>query len=328
MKKTISVVGLSAIVISFMVMGCQKNDSTSSVPISDSTVQSTVLQNANDQTLIQNDEEYFEQDISTALANSAHNLDGTKDSSSYDFTTLPSVTIDKSPIRNGIKKINLEYAPSYLINGIKKSGLITLELLSGTKWTDKDAVLKETFDSVTITINNKTRSYKIIRYLTNKTGGSRWQVSVNFPFSYAIRVQGSVKYDNNLVGNYWIKRKNSFTSTSPTLGTPTIFVSDGDSIIGNDTCLMGGTSRYNNGFLVKSKQTFIAAQACNYVKPYLGTRTYTNTTDNSSFTILYGVDAAGIQVNNQATPCSSLYGYRLSWTKVNGQLTSEVVAYK
>ncbi len=328
MKKTIAIVGFSATMMIFMLLGCKKDDGGSnSTPVSDSTIQVSVFQNATDQILIQNDEEFIEQDISTALAKSLYNFDGTKDSA-FDGTTLAVAYINKFDyFSSGVKKFNLAYRSGIEINGISKKGIITVELIKGTKWNEKDAVIKETLDSVSIAYNNKTRTYLGTRFITNINGTSKLDISASKPFAYAVRVYGSVVHEDKKVTNYWIARRNSLTNNSPIAAIPTTFATDGDTTVSSSVCSMGGTSRNGNTFLVKAPQTYVAAQACNYAKPYLGTRTYTNTADNSSFTILYGVNAAGTQLGNPATACDSLYGYKLSWTKGNGQLTSALVAY-
>ncbi|MFP5042177.1 hypothetical protein [Parasediminibacterium sp. JCM 36343] len=324
MKKTILVIGSASLAILFVLTACSKNDSSNSTPVTnrDSTLQLTVVQNAADQTIVQNDEDILESDAGIAIK-VASNLDGSVPAGSkYDITTLNGAVIDMSSLSVNNKVVKIGYGGS-TVNNITKSGNVTITLISGSKFTDAGAVVKETFDSVAIAYNHKTRIYQGTRYIKNIAGGSRSAVSVSFPFIYSIRTSGTVTFEDKSTASYWVARRNSLSNISVNPAFPTTYASDGDSTLSGDTCSIGGTSRYGKIFRVKSAQTYAASTNCGFAFPYQGIRNYIS--DNTSIKITFGVDANGNPVGNNTTTCA--YGYNIQWTKLNGQTGLVTVAY-
>jgi len=330
MKRTALALALMMGLIVITVIGCKKTDSGStstrppSTPENELILQSTLSQNASDQTEIQSDEDLIEGDIQKAVK-VASNFNETLPDQNYPFndTALVGAKIDMSAITATQKKMIIYYQ-NINDNGITKRGHVTIQLINGSSWIAQGAQIMETFDSVKITKGGVTRIYQVNRYITNVFGGYSYWCNVSTPFIYKIRSYGTVLFSDNTVATYWIARKNSLSTTSAIKTIPSLLLSNGDTIVNGDTCTMGGTSRYKTSFRVKDSQTYAAKLLCGYSRPYLGIRTLIA---GDTVKITFGVDASGNQSGSDTTACGSIYGYKIEWTKLNGLSGSRVFSY-
>lgn len=330
MKRTALAFALIMGLLVVTVISCKKTDNGStstrppSTPENEATLQSTLSQNASDQTEIQSDEDLIEGDIQKAVK-IASNFNGTLPDQSYPFndTALVGAKIDMSAITPAQKKIIIYYQ-NINDNGVTKRGHVTIQLINGSSWIAQGAQIMETFDSVKVTKSGVTRIYQVNRYITNVLGGYSYWCNVSNPFIYKIRSYGTVLFPDNTTATYWIARKNSLSTTSAIKTIPTTFSSNGDTTVNGDTCTMGGTSRYKTTFRVKDSQTYAAKLLCGYSRPYLGVRSLIA---GDTVKITFGVDVNGIQSGSDTTACGSIYGYKIEWTKLNGQAGSKVFSY-
>ncbi|MFP5042176.1 hypothetical protein [Parasediminibacterium sp. JCM 36343] len=316
MKKVMLISGVAIAAILFTISGCKKNDTATAPSVADeTTLQTNVSANAADQTNVQNDDDAIANDASRA-SDAVAPFDATTVSggATSDSSTVAGAVIDKSPLKQGVKKFFIRYIGANGF-GVTKSGKVTVELINGSKWTDKGAVLKETLDSVQINYNGKTRIYNGTRYVTNVSGGYMYTGILINPNIYTVHAYGTVTFEDNSTRTYWAARKNTFNKTTAT------FTSSGDTTVNGDTCTIGGTSRFNKPFLVKAPQTYVASFDCNYFRnPIAGVRTYVS--DGRNVTITFGVDVSGNQVTSGCA-----YGYNITWTKLNGQSKTITIKY-
>ena len=313
MKKTILISSIFSFVLIFAVFSCKKDSTKTTTSTADeATLQVQTTTNAADQASIQSDDDAISNDAARGSEttiptfSTAPSLDTSFDNGS--------VTVDRRPILNGLRKIYIRY-PGIRYLGITKTGTITVELIAGNKWTDVGATLKQTFDSVTITnnITGKTRVYNGVRYITNVNGGNNY-IGAPDTAKYRVRVYANVTFDNGTTKNYWVARLNSFAKTAK------VFTSEGDTLAYGAKCSIGGTSRYNKEFHVEAPQAYQTNAVCGWANPSAGIRSLI--TDNRTITVTYGVDAAGNQVSSGCA-----YGYKVSWTKLNGTTGTYIVSY-
>ena len=325
MKKTILTSAIAFIAAAFLVIGCNKSNTSSPSTADENGLQSKVTQNAQDQANIQNDEDAKANDATTAtetvpaFGNLTGNIShiatfGVTDSVFLDSTTSRWFIIDKTPFKLKIPRIVLWYRGLMDSSGFVKRGKITVQLINGKKWTDVGAELKET-DSVYVTFNGKTRFYACDRYITNVSGGYKGINTLPNPFIYTMHAYGSVTFDDGSQRTYWVTRKNTFTKTAPYT-----FSVAGDTTINSVACTIGGTTRYGENFLVQAPQAIASNLYCGYFNPTSGIRILTFRKE--PVTITYGVDAAGNQVTSGCA-----YGYKINWTKLNGNVGTAVIAY-
>lgn len=329
MKKTILTTVIAFFTITFLVIGCSKSGtSTSPSNTDETTLQAKVTQNAEDQTNIQNDDDARANDATAAaetvpgfglnsVNNNAHfGTFGITDTISIDSTTSKWFIIDKTPFKSKIARIVLRYRGiREALTGYIKKGKITVELINGKKWTDVGAILKET-DSVYITFNGKTRFYSGERIVTNVSGGFYNLNQLPNPFVYKIRAYGNVTFEDGTMRTYWIKRINTFTKTSPYT-----FTIAGDTTVNSNVCTIGGTTRFGDNFLIQAPQAISANAVCGYGKPTAGIRILSYYSE--PITITYGVDASG----NQVATGDCAKGFKINWTKLNGQQGSVIIDY-
>ena len=329
MKKAFLTTSIACFVILLFIVGCSKNStSTSALTATDEAALKTqVSQNAQDQTVIENDNDAIASDA-TAAAETVPGFDAsttvtglhgalfgapsTTDSASYAW-----FIIDKSPIVKKIKRMIVRYRGLWETGrGVLKQGYITIDLINGTKWTDVGAVIKET-DSVSVLYRNgKKRIYQGTRYLTNVSGGYYSLKSpVLTPFIFTMHATGSVTFEDSTVRNYWIARRNTMNKVSPY-----VFETNGDTTINGSLCTIGGTTRYGNSFLVQSPQAISANLDCGYANPTAGVRI--NTSKGETVTLTFGTDSTGTQVNSGCA-----WGYKINWTKLNGQQGTAIISY-
>ncbi len=320
MKKAVLTTSIACFIILFIVIGCSKN-STSSTPSTadETTLQTTVTQNAADQNNIQNDDDAISNDATAATetvpgfgTNATCNTSKIATFGATDSTSVPGTRIDTNFVRIRIPRIILWYRGILDASGFIKKGKITVELIKGKRWTDTGAILKET-DSVTITRNGNTRIYEGVRYVTNVSGGSYYKGPTN-PFVYTMHKSGTVTFENGTVRSFWVARKNTFNKRTYT------FTSDGDTTINGSLCSIGGITRFDFPFLVQSPQTYVSNAICGFDRPTEGIRIHTS--HNQEVTLTFGVDTSGTQITSGCA-----YGYKINWTKLNGQKGTAVISY-
>jgi len=326
MKRTALALALMMGLIVITVIGCKKTDSGStstrppSTPENEFTLQTTLSQNASDQTEIQSDEDLIIGDVQKAIF-AANNFNGAQ-STSYDTKTLPNAVIDLRASKTN-KLITIGYVSDSAINGVSKNGTITIQLTKGANWNTAGATISES-DSVKITYNGISRVHQSNRTITNILGGKRDSVSKYSSYVYSVHSYGVVNFPDNTTCNYWITRKNTLSNSSSFATLPVIFSSNGDTTINGDVCTMGGTSRTKTKFRVKDSQTYATSLLCGYSRPFLGIRSFIA---GDTVKITFGVDASGNQSGSDTTACGSIYGYKIEWTKLNGLSGSRVFSY-
>jgi len=276
-------------------------------------LQVTSQTNANDQARLQNDDDVFSNDAAQAIDNDAEF--GTVPSKNVDSATIEGAVIDKRGLLN--KKVVLSYWGKN-INGVIKTGKITIELISGSKWRDAGAVIKQTFDTCSITRNNKTIVFNGTRYVTNVKGGTFAGMYLKGDtIVHQVRVNGTVTFENGATKTWWAARRNTYFIKLLSLN----FISSGDTLINSEACAMGGISRFGNAFVVKAPIDLKIVNTTTCVgKPQSGVRVFTS--DNRTVTVTYGVDSQG---NAVTSGCA--YGYKVEWTKYNNAKGSAIIAY-
>jgi len=328
MKKTILTTVIAFFTIAFLVIGCSKSGtSTSPSNTDEATLQAKVTQNSEDQTNIQNDDDQIDNDANKAAeivpgfgALSVNNFThistfGADSTSTFDSTYFPLFIIDKSPFKLKLARLIIRYRGIMDSTGYTKVGTDTVELIAGKKWTDIGAKLKETHN-VSITYNGKTRVYSGERIVTNISGGYYNLFRSPNPFIYTMHAYGKVTFEDGAMRDYWITRKNTFNKTSPFT-----FSIAADTAVNLDSCTIGGTTRFGDNFLVQAPQAISSNLLYGSGRPTLGIRILTYATI-PPVTVTYGVDANGNQVIGKRP-----YGYKINWTKLNGQQGSVIIAY-
>jgi hypothetical protein len=196
--------------------------------------------------------------------------------------------------------------------GVVRSGEIVIELINGDNWINEGAVLKLTFNDVKITYLGKSLVYNGTCYITNVSGGLPF---ISNTVVHSMRVNATVKFEDNTTLTWWAARKNSYMKNDLS------FHSESDTIVNGESCTMGGVNRYGSNFLVKAPEAIVSNATCGFDKPVTGTRVFVS--DNRNTTITFGVKANGSSVSSG--DCA--YGYKIEWITWSGQSATLIISY-
>jgi hypothetical protein len=304
MKSAITLLALAAIL---SITSCKKSSNSPSTG-NEMQLQASVTQNAADEYNVQTDETSISSDANAAVAtNPSFVVSGSK----ADSSTIAGAIVDRTLITALSKKIKIIYR-GLAVLGVVRSGEVVIELVSGDSWINKNAVLKLTFNDVKITYLGRSLVYNGTCYITNVSGGLPF---ISTTVVHSMRVNATVRFDDNTTLTWWAARKNSYFQNDLS------FKSEGDTLVNGESCTMGGVNRYNANFLVKAPQAIVSNATCGFDKPVAGSRVFVS--DNRNTTITFGVKANGSPVNSG--DCA--YGYKIEWTMWNGHTATLIISY-
>ena len=304
MKSTNSVTAILAAII-LINSSCQKNNNS---PKDETQLQASVSQNAVDEYNVQSGEQFISADANTAVAvNPSFSVSGSTNNS-----IIAGAVIDKSQLTAFVKKIKIIYNGDDVL-GVTRTGNITVELVSGNSWLNAGAVLKITVDTLKVNYLGKSWIYNGTCYIKNVSGGLAF-IAPDIVV-HSMRVNGTVTFDDNTTLTWWSARKNSYHKNDLS------FSSEGDTLINNESCTMGGVNRFGTAFLVEAPQAIVSNATCGFDKPVAGTRIFTS--DNRNATITFGINENGTSVSNG--DCA--YGYKVDWTTWSGQNATLIISY-
>lgn len=289
------------------ITGCKKSSNTPSSG-DETQLQASVTQNAADEYNVQTDETSLSSDANAAVA---ANPSFTVSGSETDSSIIAGAIVDKSLITALSKKIKIVYR-GVAVLGVVRSGEVIIELVNGDSWINRGAVLKLTFNDVKITYPGRSLVYNGTCYIANVSGGLAF---ISNSVVHTMRVNATVKFDDNTTLTWWAARKNSYFKNDLS------FKSEGDTLVNGESCTMGGINRYGSNFLIKAPEAIVSNATCGFDKPVAGTRIFVS--DNRNTTITFGVKANGFPVNSG--DCA--YGYKIEWTMWNGHTATLIIAY-
>lgn len=304
MKLAITLFALAAILI---FSSCKKSSNTPSSG-DETQLQASVTQNAADEYNVQTDETSLSSDANAAVAT---NPSFTVSGGTTDSSIIAGAIVDRSLITAFSKKIKIVYR-GVAVLGVVRSGEVVIELVNGDSWINQGAVLKLIFNDVKITYPGRSFVYNGTCYITNVSGGLPF---ISNTVVHSMRVNATVKFDDNTTLTWWAARKNSYFQNDLS------FKSEGDSLVNGESCTMGGVNRYNSNFLVKAPQAIVSNATCGFDKPVAGTRVFVS--DNRNTTITFGVKANG----SPASSGDCAYGYKIEWTMWSGHAATLIISY-
>lgn len=224
------------------------------------------------------------------------------------------------------KQITFTFDNTTVCTNRIRSGKIIAKLIVGNRWSDADAVLKITFQnySVTYVATDIQFVYNGTKTITNLTGGLVRNLGAGTNVvEHKVRGNLSVTFEDGTQRNWWIARHNTYDYNAGNYR----FITNGDTLLANpDTVLaqipysIGGTTRYGTEFLYRTTAPIVLLAGCGWDRPVDGQRIVIH--NGRGVTVTLGVDALG---NPAGGSCA--YGYKIQWTRVNGQLGTAVIAY-
>ncbi len=230
--------------------------------------------------------------------------------------TVSGATIDDSTFI-GSKKIVITY------NGLSGDGLrmrtgeVTMQLITGTKWSDAGAVMKIDAKDLRITKQSSGKSIVIngTHYITNVSGGRAW---LNPSVTHKVRGNTEVAFDNGTKRSWQVARVRTFTNNS---GVLTATIAGDTTINGYSNVVVWGTNRRGISFYTQITQPIVFNSICTN-RPISGIKIHNGL--SKAITVTFGVDVAG----NPTTGGSGCpYGLKINWQDRKNNTRTAVISY-
>lgn len=225
------------------------------------------------------------------------------------------VTIDSSLIAN--KKMTITFNGNNCAGTRTRTGKVTVELISGSKWQDAGAVLKVTYQDLKI-VRNQTGKYVILNGVkthTNVSGGLVRNLGLTgTPATIVRKIESSnmnITFTNGTSRTWNIARQRTFTKSGDYL---VITVSGFGEANGHTNLVEWGTNRRGTEFYTEISTPIVYSQACDY-RPSSGVKTHYVGTRQVKVTL--GTDSTGAPVSSG---CADYY--KIEWTSLTGTKTA------
>ncbi len=236
---------------------------------------------------------------------------------------LCGATIDTSQLSQKIVIFNFDSVTPCFNASRTRAGQIKVQLTSGNLWADTNAVLTITYINFKITrlSDHKSITFNGVKTLKN-INGHNWLsfLSGNATFKYQERAFNiQVSFDNNLHATWNSARITEWTYTPSALRLN--FTSNGDTTLAGVAHVDSwGTNRYGKSFTTYYTSPIFSNSDCGLWKFNSGELVHW--VNGKNFLLTLGVDQQG---NPSTLTCA--YGYKVSWTGIDGNMKSVVLSY-
>ncbi len=317
-KKTSWLLFLAVILVGSVIsISCKKTieNLTDSLDATNATSAKT---QSSDVSLVNSETDQTDNDVNSITSASAK-MSGAGNTTS---SGVGDVTIDSS---SSFKTLRVTFNGTQ--NGCKKrTGTITIDLISGNRWVDVGAVLQYTFTNFKVfnVCTNKSITINGVRKMTNISGGNIFKLTTGSiaKLTHQIRAEYKVNFTDSL-GNsdsalWHVARKTDIVYGLNVYG----FTFSGDTTLNSISNVESwGTTRKGASYVTAFPTPVVSNTSCGLWKPTAGV--VTHTVGIFPFTVQYGVDAAG----NQVSPPNCAGYYKVTWINVAGNTVSAIISY-
>ena len=308
MKNTLKFAFSALLVAGLAFTSCKKDKAPTSPTEADEST--TFVQHSADVNTSNNAADMSFDDAENALAPSS--LGGAKMTSLY--PNICGASVDTTQITT-LKKVVITYTGTSC-DGLKnRSGSITVQLTSGLKWKDVNAVLTITYNNfkVTTIATGKSHTLNGVHTLKNTSGGLVAHIGNSPNPSIIVRqiraTNMTLTFDDGTVRNWSAARKRTWTGTG---GFPTSLSISGDTVLaGVSNTEVWGTNRAGNAFTTVMNTPLTVNSTCGWFSPVSGMKKHT--VNSRVSTITFGTDASG---NVVSSGCPN--HYIINWTSPLG----------
>jgi hypothetical protein len=204
-----------------------------------------------------------------------------------------------------------------------RSGKIKVQLTSGNKWADVNAVLTITYIDFKVTRLSDNVSVKLngVKTLQN-VNGNNWLGFLLGTSHFLYRERSNniqVTFDDNSQ-SVWNTAKLTTWKYSPS-DTKITFTADGDTSMNGLTKVDSwGVNRYNYNFTIHFNSPWTSNTYCGLWRPISGEVVYKIVDNDFKLTL-------GVNQNGDPSTLACAYGYKVTWTNSNGNVVSAVFSY-
>jgi hypothetical protein len=299
MKKVILNIAFIAISASLLFSSCKKNEAVEPD-------YSELSQQSGDNSSVQRESDQAVDDANKLLEGSSLNARLYGASSACDIDSSKTV---------GDKKYFVFKYKGISVDGKIKSGKMTAVLTKGTKWSDKDAVLTLTFDTLKVTRNGKSVTFNGTKTITNVTGGRLKDVTkAGDVVVHTIEAKDlKITFEDGTSKTWSITKTRTFTYDSG------LIVSTAGAA-GTGLAEFGTTRKGTPFTCIITNPIVFKDCGGNDTKPISGQKVHKGLV--KEVTVTFGVDASGNAVNN----CNAT-GFKVNWLNRKGETQTVIGAY-
>lgn len=318
--KTKNSIFTSIVAITFAIIilaGCKKKEETAPTTPPVTSVDGTQqTQRASDQSTTENQSNQAMDDANSAL--------GQVSTTRGIQTTYCNMTIDSTYKSTG--KLILNYNGNDCNNLTSRTGCITVQLLlvngQFTPWSQAGSMATITFLNYKVTnlATNKSQTFNGYHKVTNVNGGGLIQLYLGVSIVHKIRGAMDVTFDDNTTRTWNTAAKRTLSSVSQS-GIVKATTESDTAFGGHNDVAFWGTNRLNENFTIGMPTPFsymVYGTTCLF-RAQTGVIVFYGVAH--TLTLTYGVDTNG----NVTTACP--YGYKFSWTDINGVAQQIVLSY-
>lgn len=223
--------------------------------------------------------------------------------------------------QNG-RLVTLTFDGTTLCGDRRRSGVITLELISGDKFRDINAVLKVNFVNYQVSKNYlsemRTLTFNGVHYVKNLTGGLLANMAAGQTITHRVSGNMNLTFTDGGVRTWKVARLRSFTRPN---GILTLSIK-GDTVVNGITQVeVAGTNRFGTSFTTETVTPIVVNQTCGWYKPLSGQRLHKLSTGRT-IAVTFGT-------NNEGTASSSACPdyFKVVFTAANGRQYTGVYPY-
>jgi hypothetical protein len=310
-----------AITMTVIMFACKKSNNADNSNTSDADVQTQSV----DQTTVSNENDAVTNDVNLTLSGQAavtgsSVTPGVQTAGAYAVTSLicdASVTVDTS---NSTRVITITYNGANCSLTRTRTGVVTVSIPTGVKWSDKGAVITVSIQNLKITSlgTNKSITINGTHTYTNVSGGSLANLSNLTSITHTVTSSDmTVTFDNGSKRSWQIARQRMYTYNNGWVVTETGIHTDGSTT----GITEWGTNRFGNSFETVITTPVVVKQSCGFrltsgqievIRPAV------------TLTLTLGLDAQG----NPVTDCPlSFFYFKLVWMGAGGKSVTYIAPY-
>ena len=335
MKTRISVaIIILSIMMTGLVISCKKDNTSNS---SDSTNAANLSTQADDQSMVSDENENVANDVNAALAssvstngnsaqvqarqgqtavNSVNQVNGV----SGDQGTLicdATITLDTT---SNPRTLTIVYNGTNCWGNRTRTGTVVISIAQGVHWMDQGAVVTVNIQNLKITRirDSKTITLSGLRTFTNVSGGSLKDLATVGSITHTISDSLQITFADNLTRTWKAAKQRVFTYDNGVVLTIT-----GIHTNGNTTGIAEwGTNRFGIDFTTIVTQPVVIRQDCDF--RIVSGQVQILRSDNLTSTIAFGLDATG---NSTGCPGTGNYYLQLTFVTSNGRTYPIILPY-
>ena len=305
MKNKLKLASFALLLAGLAFTSCKKDKATT--PATEADESSTFAQHSADVNTSNNTADMSMEDAENALTQTS--LSGYRTNSSSSICNAVVDTFISA------QKIVITYNGNSCDGLRTRTGVITIQLTSGTHWKDVGSTLTLTYTNYKVTVisSGKSTTLNGTHTITNVTGGIVNHIgnSPN-PSTIVRKIRAnnmSITFDDGTVRTWSAARKRTWTGSGGVVNSLTI---EGDTTLASvANTEVWGINRSGNAFTTVMNNPLVVNVGCGWWKPVSGMKTHSFNSRVS--TITFGTDASG---NIVSSGCPN--NYIINWTSPTG----------